>query len=62
MRDAVGELLPAEVFTRRKAGFAAPIDRWLRNELLGVLRETLLAGPLGYGSPLPPGGGDNRAR
>lgn len=46
LRDAFGELLPAKVFTRRKKGFGAPIDRWLRQELAGVLRGTLLEGPL----------------
>ncbi|KPK86672.1 MAG: hypothetical protein AMJ81_00640 [Phycisphaerae bacterium SM23_33] len=46
LRDAFGDMLPAEVFARRKTGFGAPIDRWLREELLPTLRETLLEGPL----------------
>jgi len=46
LKDAFGELLPTEVFTRRKTGFGVPIGRWLRNELLELLRETLLGGPL----------------
>ena len=46
LQDAFGELLRPEVFARRKTGFGAPIDRWLRSELLPLLRETLLEGPL----------------
>ena len=42
LRDAFATLLPREVFTRRKRGFGAPIHDWLRNELRGMLRETLL--------------------
>jgi len=44
--DAFAALLPKAVFRRRKTGFGAPIDRWLREELLAPLRETLLEGPL----------------
>ena len=46
LRDAFAHLLPPEVFERRKSGFAVPIDRWLRDELGGLLRQTLLEGPL----------------
>ncbi len=46
LAEAFGELLPREVFNRPKRGFGAPVDRWLRKELLPTLRETLLAGPL----------------
>ena len=46
LADAFGELLPAEVFTRPKQGFGAPVDRWLRGELSGALRESVLDGPL----------------
>ena len=46
LQDAFGEMLPPGLFDRPKRGFAAPIDGWLRNELLGTLRETLLEGPL----------------
>ena len=46
LRDAFSALLPREVFTRRKRGFGVPIHDWLRNELRGTLRETLLDGPL----------------
>ena len=44
--DAFGAMLPPAVFRRPKTGFGAPIDRWLREELLAPLRETLLDGPL----------------
>ena len=46
LRDAFGELLPAEAFALRKRGFGAPIHRWLREDLRPVVRETLLEGPL----------------
>ncbi len=46
LRDAFGHLLPTGVFARRKRGFGVPIHDWLRNELRGTLRETLLEGPL----------------
>ncbi|TFG88094.1 MAG: asparagine synthetase B, partial [Hyphomicrobiales bacterium] len=39
---AFGDLLPAEVFDRPKAGFGVPIDTWLRGPLLPTLKETLL--------------------
>ena len=43
---AFGDLLPPEVFMRRKRGFAVPLGRWLREDLRPVLCETLLDGPL----------------
>ena len=46
LRDAFGDLLPRGALNRRKTGFGVPIDRWLREELLGLLRQTLLEGPL----------------
>jgi asparagine synthase (glutamine-hydrolysing) len=39
---AFGELLPAEVFSRPKAGFGVPLGDWLAGPLLPMLRETLL--------------------
>ena len=44
--DAFGAMLPPAVFRRPKTGFGAPIDRWLREDLLAPMRETLLEGPL----------------
>ena len=49
LREAFGDMLPGEVFRRPKRGFGAPIGRWLRGELTGMLRETLLDGPMGKG-------------
>jgi len=46
LREAFADLLPAGVFSRPKRGFGAPVDRWLRETLLEVLRETLLDGAL----------------
>lgn len=46
LRRAFADLLPPETFHRPKRGFGAPIDRWLRGDLLHELRETLLDGPL----------------
>ncbi|MGC9455822.1 MAG: asparagine synthase (glutamine-hydrolyzing) [Phycisphaerae bacterium] len=42
LKDAFGDLLPAEVFDRPKRGFGVPIARWLREEMLETLRDTLL--------------------
>jgi asparagine synthase (glutamine-hydrolysing) len=38
MRDA----LPESILSRRKMGFGVPIDRWFRNELRDLARDTLL--------------------
>ena len=43
---AFGDMLPHEIFTRRKRGFAVPLGSWLKEELRPVLRETLLGGTL----------------
>jgi asparagine synthase (glutamine-hydrolysing) len=42
LREAFADMLPAEVWRRPKRGFAVPLDRWLREDLLDVLKETLL--------------------
>jgi asparagine synthase (glutamine-hydrolysing) len=36
-------LLPAEILGRRKMGFGVPIGYWLRGEMQGMMRETLLS-------------------
>jgi len=41
-KKAVKELLPQEILDKPKTGFAPPVARWLRNDLSGMLRETLL--------------------
>lgn len=42
LKDAFGDLLPAEVFDRPKRGFGVPLSRWLREDLAATLQETLL--------------------
>ncbi len=41
LQAAFGDLLPSEVFTRRKMGFGVPLDVWLRGEL-APLTDSLL--------------------
>ena len=43
LQQAFGELLPREVFTRRKMGFGVPLDAWLRAELAPLTDELLSA-------------------
>jgi len=47
LRKAFEDLVPREVFRRRKRGFGVPIGRWLRGELLEPMRQTLLGRGLG---------------
>lgn len=42
LKKALSGLLPNENIYRRKMGFGVPIRQWLRKELNGFLRETLL--------------------
>lgn len=46
LRKAMEPYLPREVVYRPKAGFGAPIDRWIRNELRDWIRELLSDGNL----------------
>ncbi len=39
--DALADVLPRTVLLRRKQGFEIPLATWLRNELRGVLEDTL---------------------
>ncbi len=43
LRTAFDRHLPRQVWTRRKMGFGIPLGRWLRGELAGVTRQTLLS-------------------
>ncbi len=43
LRETFSDLLPPTLLHRRKMGFAVPIGRWLRTDLSGYLRTTLLA-------------------
>ncbi|HEV8679837.1 MAG TPA: asparagine synthase (glutamine-hydrolyzing) [Stellaceae bacterium] len=42
-KAAMAPYLPPAILHRRKMGFAAPIDRWLRRELKSLAYDTLLA-------------------
>jgi asparagine synthase (glutamine-hydrolysing) len=41
LRDAMRPLLPAEVLVQKKAGFGAPIDYWLANDLHEMVDDLL---------------------
>jgi asparagine synthase (glutamine-hydrolysing) len=41
LEQAFGDLLPREVFTRRKMGFGVPLGIWLRSELSSLTEELL---------------------
>lgn len=43
LRDAFGDLLPANIWTRRKMGFGVPIDHWFRHDLYDMARDLLLS-------------------
>lgn len=42
LRQAYSDVLPQDVLNGRKRGFAVPLDRWFRRELLNPTRELLL--------------------
>ena len=42
LREAFADMLPPDVLSRPKRGFAVPLDEWLRGSLLEALAETLL--------------------
>lgn len=41
MKDALADLLPADILDRKKRGFGTPMGAWLKRELAPVLRELL---------------------
>lgn len=43
LKKAIDNVIPKENIYRRKMGFGAPVGRWFRNELKGLLQETLLS-------------------
>jgi asparagine synthase (glutamine-hydrolysing) len=43
LKKALGELLPAEVLSRRKMGFSLPLGQWLRGELRPLFEERVLS-------------------
>jgi asparagine synthase (glutamine-hydrolysing) len=42
LRDAFGDLLPAEIWNRSKMGFGVPLDHWFRDELRELTHDLLL--------------------
>lgn len=44
LREAVRDLLPPGILTRRKKGFGVPVARWLRGGLRGMLEDALFSG------------------
>ena len=42
LREAFRDMLPPGILDLRKRGFGIPLGKWLRNDLAGVLKETLL--------------------
>ena len=42
LREAVREILPREILTRKKMGFPVPFGVWMRNGWQGVARDVLL--------------------
>lgn len=41
LKDACRDLLPPEIFTRRKQGFEVPLLKWFRGDLRGMIDELL---------------------
>ncbi|HTP13771.1 MAG TPA: asparagine synthase C-terminal domain-containing protein, partial [Bacteroidota bacterium] len=42
MKKAVEDIIPRNIVYRKKQGFAAPVNEWLRNEWYGFLESKLL--------------------
>jgi len=43
LKKAIKDILPYENIHRRKMGFGVPVGEWLRGDMKGFLRETLLS-------------------
>jgi asparagine synthase (glutamine-hydrolysing) len=43
LKKAVSKWIPSEILTRKKVGFATPVDQWLRRELSVQTEERLLS-------------------
>jgi asparagine synthase (glutamine-hydrolysing) len=43
LREAVAEMIPADVLNRRKVGFDTPAESWMRGSQSGFVRELLLS-------------------
>ena len=46
LKQALGDVLPAETIHRKKMGFAAPMADWLKGGFGDVAAETLRSSPL----------------
>jgi asparagine synthase (glutamine-hydrolysing) len=44
LRQAIGDLIPRPILTRRKKGFSMPVDGWFRGELRGLVHDVLTDG------------------
>jgi asparagine synthase (glutamine-hydrolysing) len=42
LRDSFGQLLPAEIWARKKQGFGVPLDHWFRGPMRALTEQTLL--------------------
>ena len=42
LRDTFGELLPRQIWTRKKMGFGVPLGKWFANELKTMTQKRLL--------------------
>jgi asparagine synthase (glutamine-hydrolysing) len=45
LRQAVSDILPESVLTRRKVGFDTPVESWMKQRHAGFLRDVLLSKP-----------------
>ncbi|MFN0021127.1 MAG: asparagine synthase (glutamine-hydrolyzing) [Pirellulaceae bacterium] len=43
LRAAFGDMLPQEIWNRKKMGFGVPLDHWFRNELKPLTHDLLLS-------------------
>ncbi|MEW4454902.1 asparagine synthase (glutamine-hydrolyzing) [Bremerella sp. JC817] len=43
LKHAFGDQLPPNIWKRRKMGFGVPLNTWFRNQLRGLLHDTLLS-------------------
>ena len=41
-REAVRDIIPPEILTRKKMGFPVPVGRWLRDDFWPVVQEFVL--------------------
>lgn len=46
LKKAVEGIIPQEIIDRRKQGFAAPVNEWLRNEWSGFVRSSIMGSDL----------------